>query len=202
MEVIEKKSSYTWSKQAMELIDQLVDLNEAQIKDKSLIFDRFYEMWENDGLVVTISRAKDQLNQQRNYIKNCIFLTLPEAEQEKMKEAEEIYSSIKNGQPYKTSAGKIIQAREDEKTRFKKEVHNHNVKLNNRYNSLVLDFENYLRNKNDQKTLTNNFSYDPLPPMVDAQQLRDILERDAKSNIPDGHFKGMAEGEKRKISAV
>ena len=73
MEVIEKKSSYTWSKQAMELIDQLVDLNEAQIKDKSLIFDRFYEMWENDGLVVTISRAKDQLNQQRNYIKNCIF---------------------------------------------------------------------------------------------------------------------------------
>ena len=82
MEVIEKKSSYTWSDQAMLLIDQLVDLNEAQIKDKSLIFDRFYEMWENDGLVVTISRAKDQLNQQRNYIKNCIFLTLPEAEQE------------------------------------------------------------------------------------------------------------------------
>ena len=40
MEVIEKQSSYTWSKQAMELIDQLVDLNEAQIKDKSLIFDR------------------------------------------------------------------------------------------------------------------------------------------------------------------
>jgi hypothetical protein len=159
-------------------------------------------MWENDGLVVTISRAKDQLNQQRNYIKNCIFLTLPEAEQEKMKEAEEIYSCIKNGQPYKTSAGKIIQAREDEKTRFKKEVHNHNVKLNNRYNSLVLDFENYLRNKNDQKTLTNNFSYDPLPPIVDAQQLRDILERDAKSNIPDGHFKGMAEGVKRKFLAV
>ena len=88
------------------------------------------------------------------------------------------------------------------KTRFKKEVHNHNVKLNNRYNSLVLDFENYLRNKNDQKTLTNNFSYDPLPPMDDAQQLRDILERDAKSNIPDGHYKGMAEGVKRKISAV
>ena len=89
------------------------------------------------------------------------------------------------------------------KTRFKKEVHNHNVKLNNRYNSLVLDFENYLRNKNDQKTITNNFSYDPLPSMVPKVnapvQLRDILERDAKSNIPDGHYKGMAEGENGKF---
>ena len=83
MEVIEKQSSYTWSKQAMELIDQLVDLNEAQIKDKSLIFDRFYEMWENDGLAVTISRAKDQLNQQRNYIKNCIFLPFQKPSKQK-----------------------------------------------------------------------------------------------------------------------
>jgi hypothetical protein len=53
-------------------------------------------------------------------------------------------------------------------------------------------------------SLTNNFSYDPLPLTLNAdeQQLRDILERDAKSNIPDGHYKGMAEGEKRKITSI
>ena len=91
--------------------------------------------------------------------------------------------------------------------RFKKEVHNHNVKLNNRYNRLVLDFEDYIQNKNDQKTITNNFFFRPLPSKVpkvnaSAQQLRDILERDAKSNISDGHYKGMAEGEKRKITSI
>ena len=67
-----------------------------------------------------------------------------------MKDAEEIYNSIKYGQPYKTPDGQIIQASEDDKRRFKKEVHNHNVKLNNRYNRLVLDFEDYIQNKNDQ----------------------------------------------------
>ena len=55
MEVFEKKSSYTWSEQAMELIDQLVDLNEAQIKDKSLIFDRFYEMSCTDNFQSKVS---------------------------------------------------------------------------------------------------------------------------------------------------
>ena len=73
MEVIGNNYSFTWTEQAKELIDHLVDLNEAQIKDKNLIFDRFYEMWENDGLVLTISKARDQFNIQRNYIKNSIF---------------------------------------------------------------------------------------------------------------------------------
>ena len=120
MEVIGNKSSFAWTEQAMELIDKLVDLNEAQIKDKSLIFDGFYEMWENDGLVITISKARDQFNMQRNYIQNSIFLTLPQAEQVKMNQAEEVYNKIKNGLPYETPDGQIFQPTEDEKRRFKK----------------------------------------------------------------------------------
>ena len=131
------------------------------------------------------------------------FLTLPEAEQEKMKAAEEIYNSIKNGLPYKTPDGQIIQASEDEKRRFKKEVHNHNFKLNNRYNRLVLDFEDYIHDKNDKMTITNNFFFDPLPPKVYAPvQLRDILERDAKSDLANGYYTGMAKGEKQKITSI
>ena len=210
MEIIRKNSSFTWTKQAKELIDHLVDLNEAQIKDKSLIFDRFYEMWEIDGLVLTIFKAKDQFNIQRNYIINSIFLTLPQIEQEKMNEAEKIYNNIKNGLPYETPAGQIFQASEDEKKRFKNMVHHNKNKLNKRFNRLVLDFEDYIHEKNKQKTsstndsLTNNYFYDPLPLTLNAneQQLRDILERDAKSNIPIGHYKGMAEGEKRKITSI
>ena len=51
MEVIDTNSSFSWTQQAKELIDQLVDLHEAQRKDKYAIFNRFYELWENNGLV-------------------------------------------------------------------------------------------------------------------------------------------------------
>ena len=151
MEVIGNNSSFTWTEQAKELIDHLVDLNEAQIKDKSLIFDRFYEMWENDGLVVTISKARDQFNMQRNYIINSIFLTLPQIEQEKIIQAEEVYNNIKNGLPYETPAGQIFIPSEDEKKRFKNMVHGNKNKLNKRFNRLVLDFEDYIHEKNKKR---------------------------------------------------
>ena len=77
-------------------------------------------------------------------------------------------------------------------------VHGYKNKINRRFNRLVLDFEEYIQDKNNKKTstnksLTNNFFFDPLPPKVDAPvQLRDILERNAKSDIPNGYYTGLA----------
>ena len=44
MEVVDTNSSFSWKQQAKELIDQLVDLHEAQRKDKYAIFKKFYEL--------------------------------------------------------------------------------------------------------------------------------------------------------------
>ena len=73
MEVIDTNSSFSWTQQAKELIDQLVDLHEAQRKDKYAIFNRFYELWENNGLVLTVDKAKGHFTSHRNHIKNSIF---------------------------------------------------------------------------------------------------------------------------------
>ena len=69
MEVIGSNSNLAWSQQAVELIEQLVDLDRAQTTDKEIIFDRFYEMWENDGLIVTVDAAKSKFNSQKTFIK-------------------------------------------------------------------------------------------------------------------------------------
>ena len=109
MEVVDTNSSFSWTQQAKELIDQLVDLHEAQRKDKYAIFNGFYELWENNGLVLTVDKAKGHFTSHRNYIKNSIFSSFSKADQDRMNEAEAILTSIKRGEPYETPEGKVLQ---------------------------------------------------------------------------------------------
>ena len=151
MEVVDTNSSFSWTEQAKELIDQLVDLHEAQRKDKYAIFNRFYELWENNGLVLTVDKAKGHFTSHRNYIKNSIFSSLSKADQDRMNEAEAILTSIKRGEPYETPEGKVFTASEKEIQRFKNAVHSNKVKINNRFNRLVDEFEDFIRDKNRSK---------------------------------------------------
>jgi len=131
MEVIDTNSSFSWTQQAKELIDQLVDLHEAQRKDKYAIFSRFYELWENNGLVLTVGKAKGHYTSHRSYNKYSIFLSLSNADQDRMNEGVAILTSIKCGEPYETPECKVITASEKEIQRFKNAVHSNKVNINN-----------------------------------------------------------------------
>lgn len=203
MEVVDTNSSFSWTQQAKELIDQLVDLHEAQRKDKYAIFNRFYELWENNGLVLTVEKAKGHFTSHRNYIKNSIFSSLSKADQDRMNEAEAILTSIKRGEPYETPEGKVFTASEKEIQRFKNAVHSNKVKINNRFNRLVDEFEDFIRDKNrNKKTTSENtvtFYYDPLPQTTETNsnlKSRDSLPRDSKAGLCNGYFTGQAVGDK------
>ena len=120
-----------------------------------------------------------------------------------MNEAEAILSSIKRGEPYETPEGKVFTASEKEIQRFKNAVHSNKVNINNRFNRLVDEFEDFIRDKNrNKKTTSENtvtFYYDPLPQTTETNsnlKPRDSLPRDSKSGLCNGYFTGQAVGDK------
>lgn len=199
MEVIGSNSNLAWSQQAVELIEQLVDLDRAQTTDKEIIFDRFYEIWENDGLIVTVDAAKSKFNSQKTFIKECIFNTLPSKLQVKMNTEELIYNNLQAGMPYTTPENKIIPVTQAEINRFRNKVYANRAVIHRRFTKLYNEFEDYIHKKRNNRS-NNTFVIEPLP--LDETETRESLPRDAKSKLTDGFFKGSStsnsEGNKKR----
>ena len=134
-------------------------------------------------------------------------MSLSKADQDRINAAEAILTSIKRGEPYETPEGKVFTAREKEIQRFKNAVHSNKVNINNRFNRLVDEFEDFIRDKNREKNRskkntsenTVTFYYDPLPQTTETNsnlKPRDSLPRDSKSGLCKGYFIGQAVGDK------
>ena len=85
-----------WTAEAVQLIEQLVDLDSQKREDQKLIFSQLYEMWVNNGLITEIE-AKASFYNQRDFIKQTIFLSYTQAEQEKIKKEQEISNCLNLG---------------------------------------------------------------------------------------------------------
>ena len=72
MSITNKNSGLAWTAEAVQLFEQLVDLDSQKREDQKLIFSQLYEMWVNNGLITEIE-AKASFYNQRDFIKQTIF---------------------------------------------------------------------------------------------------------------------------------
>ena len=99
-------SGFVLTEDAMQLIQELVDLDNSHRLDKIPLFESLYEMWEKD--LVRGNQAKDKFERNEKFIKETIESTLSEKEKEDMRKVDEIYDILKIGLPHKNSSGEII----------------------------------------------------------------------------------------------
>lgn len=155
MEVVSTRritSGFVLTEDAMQLIQELVDLDSSHRQDKVQLFKRLYDLWENDFL--RGNQAKEQFERNEKFIKETIESTLSEKEKEEMRKVEEIYDNLKIGFPYSSSTGDIIipynAANVDKYKIIRKNYHD---KINKRFRRLLDEFCEYVRDRQNESTL-------------------------------------------------
>jgi len=133
------------TEQAKELIEQLVYLDTAQRQDKSQFFEKLYELWRK-GLS-TGAKAEKQFEANKDFIRETILKSFPANEREEILNVAQIYETIKYGLPYKTVDNSIIPSNTELVRKFQRKVYANKRKINNRFESLLNEFTEYIKNK-------------------------------------------------------
>ena len=116
-------------------------------------------MWVNNGLITEIEAIASFYNQ-RDFIKQTIFLSYTQAEQEKIKKEQEISNCLNLGCPYVTQGNEAIPCTEHNIIDYKKRVKSNTNKIDYRYNCLIADFHQYMKEKNDPNDTELRISLD------------------------------------------
>ena len=77
------------SEQARSVIAQLITLHAVHIGEKAVLFERLYELWSTDGLVISSRLIENKFEQNRGFIKETILnMVFPIKEKEKIQNVE------------------------------------------------------------------------------------------------------------------
>jgi hypothetical protein len=194
LSTISDVSGIELTEEAKGLIKDLVDLDSAHREEKIPLFKTLYIMWKNNA---TIAKAKNPFENNRGFIKKTIFNSLPAKDKKEMTTVLECYENIKHGLPYTTEKNIIIPSNDAEKARYKSIVHNHNVRINNRFNSLLKEFNDYVYDQTHYIPESILFA-----PLEKAVSTRENLSRLAKDKTLIEGYSGLSssnpEGKKRK----
>ena len=128
--------------------------------------------------LATGAKAKDRFDENREFIKETIFNNLPEIKKEKLIKAKNIYLNIKNGIPYRNTNNTIILPNEAEIDKYYKILRSNNQKLNYRFNGLLTEFKDYVTNKNNEETESEDFA-----PMELVRPTRVLINRQGKGKV-------------------
>ena len=187
-------SSFSLTDDAMEIIQQIVDLDTSLREEKAGLFEALYELWRSD--LLTTTKLKDHFQNNRKFIKNTTFNSFKQEERDLMNEVESIIECISIGLSYTTSKGTIIQSNPAEIEKFRKKHRSNQNKINYQFNCLVEEFRIFINNKNSE--MSNSIFLKPLEPAISS---RALLDRKAKEKAQDEGYKGLsttnAEGKKK-----
>ena len=184
------------TKDAVQLIKEIVNLDSAQRKAKIPLFQRLYDMWKHN--LLTAAKAKKQFEQNRQFIKELIYNNFTEKERNDMELAKNIHQNISNGFSYTTAANVIIPSNKAEIQKYKTILHNSNLRVNNRFDSLYNEFLEYINSISNNNTSDSNL----FVPLELPVATRDTLDRAAKEKARIEGYAGLSvtnpEGKNRK----
>ena len=174
------------SEQARSVIAQLITLHAVHIGEKAVLFERLYELWSTDGLVISSRLIENKFEQNRGFIKETIlntFFTI--AQKEEMQRVELIHNTLRFGQAYTTKQDKIIYPNQKEKDKYRNQFYGNNKIIQTHFSSLLSEFQQFIDQKN--KSL---FTFEPLDttPAVTRDKIDRIVSAPLKVS---GYYAGM-----------
>jgi len=183
------------SNEAIDLIEELVQIDGVQRFEKEVIFEKLYVMWKCDGLG-TITAVKSGFDTNKEFIMKTITRSCKPEVQRDMEMVQKIHGSLLKGEDFTTPEGNIIPSTSDEIDRWHQQRKKYTQMLNRRYNKLCEEFEEYLKFRSGH--VTNKRVYTALVKIPTKQN----PGRDAKAKALLEGFKGMSssnpDGKKRK----
>jgi hypothetical protein len=176
-----------WSEDARNFLVRLVASDAAQRADKVEIFDGLYGLMRRNGLV-TITLVKDNFATKgnKNFIKELIINSMPTLKRSEIQITRSILESLKKGIAYTTKDGQIIPCEPEDIDYWDDKRLTHQRLLNRRFNTLVEEFIEYIKFKNEDKP--QNLVYAPQRRITAP---RGNPSRLAKVKALQGGFKGM-----------
>jgi len=176
-----------WSEDAKKFLVRLVASDAAQRADKVEIFDGLYGLMRRNGLV-TIALVEDNFATKgnKNFIKELIVNSMPTIKRSEIQVTQSIYETLKEGQNYTTTDGQIIPCEPLDVGYWHDKRQTHHRLLNRRFNTLVKEFVEYIKFKNEDKP--QNLVYAPQRRITAS---RGNPSRVAKVKVLQGGFKGM-----------
>ena len=152
---------FTWSDEAKQVIKELIVLDNNTRDAQRIFFERLYTMWLNDGLEkITDAKAIDHFKREKNYINKTIFLSLPANVQEEMNYVETTYKNLLKGIGYITTDDEndIVPASLEAISKFRRLRNLNSDKIRYRYNAILNDFLQFIKEKNSESEVDKQTS--------------------------------------------
>ena len=128
------------SNEAIDLIEELVQIDGVQRFEKEVIFEKLYVMWKCDGLG-TITAVKSGFDTNKEFIMKTITRSCKPEVQRDMEMVQKIHGSLLKGEDFTTPEGNIIPSTSDEIDRWHQQRKKYTQMLNRRYNKLCEEFK-------------------------------------------------------------